>query len=295
MKKQSQRRMVAPCSEPVQVLNVPELTIPLILSLLRHGWFLKCCHYSSDHLGQCFRHVTALHKYGASVKNAGKSCQRLVEEIQLINALANIVEASARKLSTNTAPDSFCWYWIDDKSPAMLYKSELDKLMERLSQKQDVSRVKRVLWRLGWPAKESEIKATIESLERCTKHLDLVVALKNADALNAISKQGEEQRALLKGKSVRFLACHFLMTSITDVELQELYNWMDTVNCTTRYEITLGKRQDETCKWLLDSKRYSDWFSSETHTSGCVESVSLMYLSPLRLPARCLRVVDIPA
>ncbi|KAF9231192.1 hypothetical protein BU15DRAFT_82718 [Melanogaster broomeanus] len=34
------------------------------------------------------------------------------------------------------------------------------------------------------------------------------------------------------------------------------------VNCSDKYQFTLGQRQDETCKWLLDSKRYSDWCSS---------------------------------
>ncbi|KAF9230090.1 hypothetical protein BU15DRAFT_69495, partial [Melanogaster broomeanus] len=70
------------------------------------------------------------------------------------------------------------------------------------------------------------------------------------DALIAISKQGEEHGTLLKG-------------AIDSDELQKMYDWMDAVNCTTKYEITLGQRQDETCKWLLDLKRYSDWRSSQ--------------------------------
>ncbi|KAF9229931.1 hypothetical protein BU15DRAFT_84304, partial [Melanogaster broomeanus] len=188
-------------------------------------------------------------KYSVSLKNAKKSCEGLIEEIELINALARAAEESVRKLSTNTAPDTSYQCWIDPKSPVMRYKSELDKFMEKLSQKQDVGRVKGVIRRLGWPEKESEIKAAIESFERYIKHLDLAVALESSDALDAISKQGEEHGILLKG-------------AIDGSELQQMYNWMDAVNCTTKYEITLGQRQDETCKWLLDSKRYSDWCSS---------------------------------
>ncbi|KAF9233311.1 hypothetical protein BU15DRAFT_66706 [Melanogaster broomeanus] len=169
--------------------------------------------------------IVALVKYGVSVKNAKKSCEGLIEEIELINALARAAEESVRKLSTNTAPDTSYQCWIDPKSPVMRYKSELDKFMEKLSQKQDVGRVKGVIQRLGWPAKESEIKAAIESFERYIKHLDVAVTLESSDALNAISKQGKEHGTLLKGAIDR-------------------------------------QRQDETCKWLLDSKRYSDWCSS---------------------------------
>ncbi|KAF9233303.1 hypothetical protein BU15DRAFT_66698 [Melanogaster broomeanus] len=41
-----------------------------------------------------------------------------------------------------------------------------------------------------------------------------------------------------------------------------MFKWMDVVDCTTKYETTLRQRQDETCKWLFDLKRYSDWCSS---------------------------------
>ncbi|KAF9233310.1 hypothetical protein BU15DRAFT_80243 [Melanogaster broomeanus] len=181
--------------------------------------------------------IGTLVKYSASVKNARKSCQRLIEEIELINSLAHAAEESVHKLSTGIAPGSFCRCWIDPQSPAMRYKSELDKFMMKLSEKQDVSRVKGMIRRLGWPAKESEIKAAIESFERFP-------------IVSTPSKtQGEEQRTLVKA-------------AIDSNELQQMYNWMDAVNCTTKYEITLRQRQDETCKWLFDLQRYSDWCSS---------------------------------
>ncbi|KAF9233313.1 hypothetical protein BU15DRAFT_80246 [Melanogaster broomeanus] len=191
----------------------------------------------------------AVYQYGVSVKNAKKSCQRLIEEIQLINTLAIAAEESVGKLSTSAAPASFCRCWIDSQSPAMRYKSELDKFKKKVEQGQDVCWAKSFVWQLRWPSKESEIEAAIESFEGYIKHLNLAVALTSSDALIAISKQGEEHGTLLKG-------------AINSDELQKMYDWMDAVNCTTKYEITLGQRQDETCKWLLDLKRYSDWRSS---------------------------------
>ncbi|KAF9235659.1 hypothetical protein BU15DRAFT_77782 [Melanogaster broomeanus] len=234
---------------PTSSSNILELSIPLILPLLvMDGLSSATVIIAIIETGVSV--VAALVKYGASVKNANRSCQRLIKEIQTINALARDVETFVRKLSTDTASDSFCRSWIDPESPAMYYKGELDKLMEKLSRKQDVGRAKLLIRRLVWPLKESEIKAAIESFERYIKHLNLAVTLTRVDAWITISKQGEEHGALLKG-------------AIDSNELQKMYDWMDVVICTTKYEITLGQRQDGTCKWLLDLKRYADWRSSQ--------------------------------
>ncbi|KAF9234402.1 hypothetical protein BU15DRAFT_79085 [Melanogaster broomeanus] len=40
---------------------------------------------------------------------------------------------------------------------------------------------------------QNNVYTAIESFERCIKHLSLAVALTSSDALNAISKQGEDQ------------------------------------------------------------------------------------------------------
>ncbi|KAF9233298.1 hypothetical protein BU15DRAFT_66694 [Melanogaster broomeanus] len=193
--------------------------------------------------------ITALVKYSATFKNTNESCQKLIQEIQLINALTSAAEAYVRTLSICTVPDSFCRCWTDPNSPAMLYKSELDKVRENLedvwlSQKQDVGWVKCLKRREGWSMKNSEINATIESFERFIKlfNLAFTASVKNADALNAVSRQVEDQCA--------------------GDERKEMYKWMDAVDCTIKYETTLRQRQDETCKWLLDSKRYYNWCSS---------------------------------
>ncbi|KAF9230258.1 hypothetical protein BU15DRAFT_69347 [Melanogaster broomeanus] len=191
--------------------------------------------------------ITALVKYSASVKNTNESCQRLIQEIQLINSLASAAEAYVRTLSISTVPDSFCWCWTDPKSPAMLYKSELDKIRENLegvwlSQKQDAGWMKCLKRRM----KNSEINAAIESFEQFINLFNpsFTASVKNLNtyALNAISRQVEDQCA--------------------SDELKEMYKWMDAVDCTTKYEITLRQRQDETCKWLFDSRAYVHWCSS---------------------------------
>ncbi|KAF9235652.1 hypothetical protein BU15DRAFT_64656 [Melanogaster broomeanus] len=197
--------------------------------------------------------ITALVKYSASVKNANESCQRLIQEIRLINSLASTAEAYVRTLSIYTVPDNFCRCWTDPKSPAMLYKSELDKVRENLegvwlSQKHDAGWMKCLKMRQGRSIKNSEINAAIESFERFINLFNPVftASLKNADALNAISRQP----ALFDDKR-------------PGDKLREMYKWMDAVECTTKHETTLLQRQDETCKWLFDSRAYVHWCSCQ--------------------------------
>ncbi|KAF9229913.1 hypothetical protein BU15DRAFT_69647 [Melanogaster broomeanus] len=119
-------------------------------------------------------------------------------------------------------PYSFCMSWIDDKSPAVLYQERDGQAHgEPVSQKQDVGWMKSLKRR--WPLKKSKINAAIESFECFIESLNLAVTLKNAlpipyfqigqtsraelfhpigDALNAISRQVEHQRAAGSGKSV---------------------------------------------------------------------------------------------
>ncbi|KAF9233294.1 hypothetical protein BU15DRAFT_66691 [Melanogaster broomeanus] len=194
--------------------------------------------------------ITALVKYSASVKNTNESCQRLIQEIQLINSLASAAEAYVRTLSISTVPDSFCWCWTDPKSPAMLYKSELDKVRENLeavwlSQRQDAGWMKCLKRRM----KNSEIDAAIESFERFIKLFNpsFTASVKNLNTIAEVTCSIQLDKSRINGASD---------------ELKEMYKWMDAVDCTTKYEITLRQRQDETCKWLFDSRAYVHWCSS---------------------------------
>ncbi|KAF9233309.1 hypothetical protein BU15DRAFT_80242 [Melanogaster broomeanus] len=212
----------------------------------------------------------AVYQYGVSVKNAEKSCQRLIEEINLINNLAGTAEEFVRGLSTKTAPDSFCQYWIADHSPAMRYKRTLDQLIAMLSHSHDGSWTNG-LRRLMWPGKESEIKAAIESFERYIPYLELSVVMiisneaqqhhattvqLRKDFINGaagISNKVERQRVTTSE----------LQGSIRSAKMKNTYNWMDAVDCTIKYESTLDQRQDNTCRWLFDLRRYSDWCSAQ--------------------------------
>ncbi|KAF9234704.1 hypothetical protein BU15DRAFT_78783 [Melanogaster broomeanus] len=233
--------------------------------------------------------VDALFKYRARVKNASKSCGRLNEKVQFINALAILAERYVSRVPTSMAPYSFCMSWIDDKSPAALYKNELDKLMKNLSPKQNVGWMKS-LKRQRPLKKSNSINAVIESFEWFIESLNLTVILKNAlvipysqlgqiskaerlyptgDALSAISRQVEHQRAGKRaelfcpiGDALNAIRSRQVERQRAGDELQKMYIWMDAINCTTEYETTLGQRQDETCKWLFDLERYSDWCCS---------------------------------
>ncbi|KAF9231190.1 hypothetical protein BU15DRAFT_68542 [Melanogaster broomeanus] len=187
------------CSVAVPALlspsfNILELSIPFIHSSpLMDGASAAATILQLIETGICVSR--AVHQYGVGVKNA-----------------KNAAEESVGKLSTSTAPTSFCRCWIDSQSPAMRYKSELDKFKKKVEQEQDVGWAKSLVWQLRWPSKESEIEAAIESFEGCIKHLNLAVALTSSDALIAISKQGEEHGTLLKG-------------AIDSDELQKMYDW----------------------------------------------------------------------
>jgi hypothetical protein len=117
----------------------------------------------------------ALYKYGASVKNAKESCQKLNEEIKMINNIASAAEELVRNLPTMTAPDIFCQYWTDDQSPAMSYKKTLNELMKALSPGCGMKALKR----LTWPLIEPQIKDAIESFERYIPYLELSLVLSN--------------------------------------------------------------------------------------------------------------------
>ncbi|KAF9233869.1 hypothetical protein BU15DRAFT_66238 [Melanogaster broomeanus] len=117
---------------------------------------------------------------------------------------------------------------------------------------------------------------------QAAQHHDILVKLEDSAA--DISKKVDQQQvavALLKDSidsgSPYFLACSYLMGSVAgaaDAPMKseqqrqdpkcrdELEGWMDAVDCTNKYEITLSQRQANTCRWLFDLDKYSDWYSS---------------------------------
>ncbi|KAF9233299.1 hypothetical protein BU15DRAFT_80237 [Melanogaster broomeanus] len=200
------------------------------IPITRHGGYSSSCYYFSD-CRNWLCVIKALVNYGASVKNANKLCERMVQQIRMINSLARAAEAYARELSSEVVPEAFGKLWINPNNPAtsMLYMTQLKDLQEKLDSRQRLRR------------------AAIESLEPYIVQLNCAVTLHNADLSNAILRQGEQQ---------------FQDARCSD-ELEKIYVWMDAVNCTTKHETTLTERQDQTCKWLLDSNQYSDWYASQ--------------------------------
>ncbi|KAF9233738.1 hypothetical protein BU15DRAFT_66308 [Melanogaster broomeanus] len=200
-----------------------------------------------------------LYQYGVSVKNAEKSLQKLTEEITMINNIASNAEEFVRKLDKRTTPTDFCQHWIAEQSPAMRYKKALDELMKTLSHNHGRSSGMKVLKQLTWPLIEPEIKRAIESFERWIPCLQLSLSFINTDTLSEMSKQAAQHHATL-------LKCAADVS--TKIERQHkdfkrrVLDWMDAVNCTNKYESTLGQRQANTCQWLFDLDKYSDWYSS---------------------------------
>ncbi|KAF9233866.1 hypothetical protein BU15DRAFT_66236 [Melanogaster broomeanus] len=241
----------------------------------------------------------ALYQYGASVKNAEKSLQKLMEEITTINKIANNAEEFVRKLDKKTAPADFCQYWIAEHSPAMGYKKTLDELTKTLSHNHGRSLGMKVLKRLKWPCIEPQIKGAIEAFERYIPYLELSLVLDNTDTLNEVSNQAARHHAILAKLedsaadiSKKVDQQHTTVTLLKDsidirsslmrsvagaadasmkIEQQredskcrdELKGWMDALDCTIKYESTLSQRQANTCQWLFDLDKYSDWCSSQ--------------------------------
>ncbi|KAF9233735.1 hypothetical protein BU15DRAFT_79803 [Melanogaster broomeanus] len=181
----------------------------------------------------------ALQQYGVSVKNAEKSLQKLTDEINMINNIANLAEEFVRKLDKKTAPADFCRCWIAEKSPAMGYKKTLDELMKTLSHNHGRSAGMGILGRLKWPLIEPQIKGAIESFERYIPYLQLSLEWINTDTLGQISNQAAQHHGILAKLETFFDgklagAANASMQSEQQREdskcRDELKGWMDAVD-----------------------------------------------------------------
>ena len=47
-------------------------------------------------------------------------------------------------------------------------------------------------------------------------------------------------------------------------KLEEISNWLDGLNCAEKQDVTLLLRQEDTCKWLLDTTEYKIWKDGES-------------------------------
>ena len=54
------------------------------------------------------------------------------------------------------------------------------------------------------------------------------------------------------------LARHHL-DILLEKKSEEISSWLDGLNCAEKQDVTLLLRQEDTCKWLLDTTEYKMW------------------------------------
>jgi ankyrin repeat protein len=205
-------------------------------------------------------------KYLRSVKESSKESAKIRAELRategILNSFLEIIEdaeATGEDWSATIRAVNAAGGPIEQLTDAM---SALMKVAEKISH----GGLKGFSKSLLWPLKSEEVQDLLKTIDR-QKAL-LVLAIQN-DHLQLSKEVHRDTSAIRRDMVVVKETVHRLAAVQDDQERQAIIDWIAAVDYAPRFSDFIGRRQEGTGNWLLDSKEFEVWIDGSGQKMFC--------------------------
>ncbi|KAG2361081.1 hypothetical protein BDR07DRAFT_1486347 [Suillus spraguei] len=191
-------------------------------------------------------------RYVASVRDAPKSCKRLLDQYNSIRGvLATVTDIVNAK--DQCLPDNLCNVLsklMDDNGPVAKLESELKNLLPNdLASAEKMSKKSRLIW----PFKEKETGEIADRLKQYYVDITVILAIDSWNTIKDISQGVQELRDDSTTQKAHEKA----------EERRKFLQWMNPVSCDDKHATSSGQRNTGTGRWIFQDNQFVTWNKSD--------------------------------